>query len=64
MAFTNPNPNLHIDLLKSQYAIFSTIADRLFKSTNYLTLLQATHLRQELLYLERIIKQKENESRR
>jgi hypothetical protein len=27
--FTNPNPNLHIDLLKSQYAVFSTVFKRL-----------------------------------
>jgi hypothetical protein len=23
--FTNPNPNLHIDLLKSQYAVFEKV---------------------------------------
>jgi hypothetical protein len=34
--FTNLNPNLHIDLLKSQYAIFSLILKRMRKDKNSL----------------------------
>lgn len=29
MSFTNPDPNLHIDLLKSQYAVFSIVLKRI-----------------------------------
>jgi hypothetical protein len=32
--FTNPKPNLHIDLLKSQYAVFSTVLKRMMKEHN------------------------------
>lgn len=29
MSFTNPDSNLHIDLLKSQYAVFSIVLKRI-----------------------------------
>lgn len=32
MSFTNPDPNLHIDLLKSQYAVFSAVLKRIEKT--------------------------------
>jgi hypothetical protein len=32
--FINANPNLHIDLLKSQYAVFSVVLARMLKDNN------------------------------
>ena len=32
--FINTNPNLHIDLLKSQYAVFSVVLARMLKDNN------------------------------
>jgi len=58
--FTNLNPNLHIDLLKSQYAVFSTVQKRMFNEHND----TCYALGKEIAILKDFIKQKEDEKRR
>jgi hypothetical protein len=66
MSYTNPDPNLHIDLLKSQYAIFSKVLQRIAKAdiiTNDRHI-DAFNLAKELLNLKILINKKQYESRR
>ena len=49
---TNPNPDLHIDLLKSQYNIFHKVKERMVREERYA---EAGRLRDELKELNDLI---------
>lgn len=59
MSFTNPNPNLHIDLLKSQYVVFSVVLKRMINEHND----TCYALGKEISILKDFIKQKEDENK-
>jgi len=52
MSYTNPNINFHINLLKSQQAVFLGVYERMIKEKRYE---DARELSDELVYLNMLI---------